>query len=383
MRRIALPIATALAALVALTVAPAAGARTIHVEQGESIQAGVDEADPGDKVLVEPGKYKERSQNCPFEADHTCAVVVEEDDIDLVAQSGRKPVVLKAKGDQADGIGVGTTLDPACLTDKSKRVDGSLVKGFTVKGFADDGVFLACVEDWRITKVRAINNLEYGIFPSHSIDGRVDHSFASGANDTGIYVGQSSDVRMDHNTATDNVSGFEIENSSGVGADHNTAEGNTGGILSFALPNLDVKSNSANTIEQNHVTNNNRPNTCLEPEDVVCTVPPGTGILLLAADTNEVKSNTVTGNNSLGIAVTNYCVGAQVPAEQCATIDIDPDPDGNRVISNTATGNGASSSLPPGFEFFAVDLAWDATGDGNCWSGNTAGTTFPDPLPAC
>jgi hypothetical protein len=31
----------------------------------------------------------------------------------------------------------------------------------------------------------------------------------------------------------------------------------------------------------------------------------------------------------------------------------------------------------------AVDLAWDGTGTGNCWSGNTAATFFPGPLPAC
>jgi hypothetical protein len=32
---------------------------------------------------------------------------------------------------------------------------------------------------------------------------------------------------------------------------------------------------------------------------------------------------------------------------------------------------------------FAVDLAWDTTGTGNCWAANQATTTFPAPLPAC
>lgn len=31
---------------------------------------------------------------------------------------------------------------------------------------------------------------------------------------------------------------------------------------------------------------------------------------------------------------------------------------------------------------FAVDLDWDLSGTGNCWSGNTTGTTFPTPLPS-
>jgi Right handed beta helix region len=122
-------------------------------------------------------------------------------------------------------------------------------------------VLLFCVEAWRVTHVSAVDNAEYGIFPSHSFDGRLDHSLASGANDTGHYVGQSFDSRMDHNVATDNVSGYEIENSVGVRADHNLAYGNTGGILSFTLPFLDVKVNHDNLIEHNVVRDNDRPNT--------------------------------------------------------------------------------------------------------------------------
>ncbi len=32
---------------------------------------------------------------------------------------------------------------------------------------------------------------------------------------------------------------------------------------------------------------------------------------------------------------------------------------------------------------FAVDLAWDLSGKGNCWEDNVAGTQFPAQLPAC
>jgi parallel beta-helix repeat protein len=378
-RRIALFGSVGLAALATLAFAAAAVAKTIHVRPGDSIQSAVKRADSGDKVLVHRGKYKERSRTCAFEPDRTCAVSVTEDDIRLV---GKKGAVLKAKGEQDDGIGVGTTLEAACLTDRSKRLQGSLIKGLKVRGFAEDGVFLACVEDWRITKTEAVDNAEYGLFPSHSVDGRIDHSFTSGANDTGFYIGQSRDARMDHNEATDNVSGYEIENSTDVRADHNLSEGNTAGILSFALPNLDIKVNDANRVDHNEVRQNNRPNTCLDPEETVCSVPPGTGILLLAADNNRVDSNEVTGNNSFGIAVADYCVALGVPAAECAALDINPAPDGNQVLSNRVTGNGTSPdpSLP---SVFAVDLAWDLSGSGNCWSQNQAGTTFPSPLPAC
>jgi len=290
--------------------------------------------------------------------------------------------VLEARDDQDEGIAVGKSGAADCLTDASKRVHGSLIRGLTVRGFEDDGVFLICVDHWRVTRVRAVDNREYGIFPSHTAIGRLDHSFASGANDAGHYIGQSTRASVDHNVARGNVSGFELENSSRIRADHNLATGNTGGILSFTLPNLDIKANSDNRIDHNRVLRNNKPNTCVEPEDAICDVPPGTGILVIATDRNRIVANRVTGNNSFGIALSNYCVATNLAPPDCATLDIEPNPDGNRVLNNTVKGNGTAPdpSLPA---VFAVDLAWDTTGTDNCWSNNRAGSTFPASLPAC
>jgi parallel beta-helix repeat protein len=360
-----------------------AQANTIRVKPGDSIQAAVDKAQPGDRILVKPGTYHEDGQPCPTEPSHTCAVAIEENNIRLVGvPSRRHRVVLEADGDQDEGIAVGKSGDADCLTDASKRVHRSLIRGLTVRGFEDDGVFLICVDHWRVTRVRAVDNDEYGIFPSHALIGRLDHSFASGANDTGHYIGQSSHARVDHNVARGNVSGFELENSSHIRADHNLATGNTGGILSFALPNLDVKSNSDNRIDHNVVRNNDKANTCTEPDDAVCDVPPGTGILLIATDRNRVVQNRVGGNDSFGIALSNYCLATGLQEPACSALDIEPNPDGNRILDNRAMGNGTAPAptLPP---VFAVDLAWDTTGTDNCWSGNKAGTTFPSPLPSC
>jgi parallel beta-helix repeat protein len=375
---------TALLALaLVLAFALPAEAKTIHVHKGQSIQAAVDRAKPGDRVVVSRGTYREDGGPCPTEPTHTCAVSITKNGIRLVgAGSKRHPVVLAVKGDQDEGIAVGKSSDASCLTDASKRVHGSLISGITVRGFHDDGVFLLCVDSWRVTRVRAVDNREYGIFPSHTVHGRLDHSFASGANDTGHYIGQSSHARVDHNVAKGNVSGFELENSSHIRADHNVSTGNTGGILSFTLPNLDVKSNSDNRIDHNRVFANNKANSCVDPGDSVCAVPAGTGILLVATDRNHVDSNKVTGNKSYGIALTNYCIALNVSATDCAALDIEPNPDGTRTIDNTAKKNGKAPdpSVP---SVFTVDLAWDTTGTDNCWSKNKADTTFPSPLPAC
>jgi cytochrome c peroxidase len=379
-------LSAAVVAALLLIISASAEAKVIKVHPGDSIQAAVDQANPGDTVQVAPGTYTETGQPCPAEPSNTCAVVIDKNDIGLKGTGGKGKATLQAAGGQDVGIGVGKTDDPSCLTDPSLRVQGSSLRKLTVQGFADDGVLLFCVSGWRINSLVARDNDEYAIFPSHSFNGRVDHSFASGAHDTGFYIGQSFNSRMDHNVATENVSGYEIENSIGVKADHNVAHDNTGGILSFTLPFLDAKVNSGNVIAHNTVRDNNAPNECSGGS--VCEVPSGTGILLVAADSNSVRQNQVTGNHSFGIAVSNICVAQQLDTDTCNLIstDIQPDSDNNRILRNTVLGNGTDPDpvLPP---VFAVDLAWDGTGVGNCWTGNVFGTFFwpgvPDPLPAC
>ena len=227
------------------------------------------------------------------------------------------------------------------------------------------------------------DNDEYGIFPSHVGQGRVDHSFASGSNDTGHLhrpVARRADRPQHRDRQRERLRDRE-QHERGRAAT-TSRYGNTGGILSFTLPGLDVRSNHDNEIANNNVHDNNKPNTCVDPDDTVCAVPPGTGILILAADTNnDPRQQRDRATTRSGSRSRTSARATQRPATR-RRLDIDLFPDGNHIVSNTVTGNGTNPD-PNVPSIFAVDLAWDFTGTGNCWSDNTAGTAFPSPLPRC
>ncbi len=151
---------------------------------------------------------------------------------------------------------------------------------------------------------------------------------------------------------------------------------NTGGILVFLLPFNPSKVQENCIVRRNRVVNNNTPNFA-DPNAIVSNVLKGTGIMLLAADKTEVYENEVIGNGSLGIMV----IGLQHLFPRGTNLDVDPNPDGNRIYNNIVRDNGKDPDerikrfgVPP------VDLLWDLSGKGNSWD-QPEGTRFPPELP--
>ena len=328
-------------------------AQTIAVQPGESIQAAVDRARPGDTIEIPYGVYHER-------------VVVDLSDITLrgVANEAGEYPVLDGEGRLPDGvIASGNNFTVGNLHLRNYTDNGVLVEGATGVHFHD---------------IIAENVGTYGVYPVRSTDVLIERVTVSGVNDAGIYAGQSENVIVRDSTAFGNVIGIELENTLGGEVYNNHLYDNSNGILIVLLPQLTSKISSGAKIYDNLVENNNLAN--FAPEGAVARiVPPGTGILLIASDNNEVTGNTITGNKTAGVAVFSLTgTGAFNENE----VDVGPLAEGNYVHDNTYENNGydpdpivAELGIPSG------DILWETTGTNNRFDESGA-TSFPPLLPS-
>ncbi|MFL5399530.1 MAG: NosD domain-containing protein [Myxococcales bacterium] len=380
---------TRMAAICALlSCAFAAEARTHVVHAGESIRAALAQARPGDTIQVLPGVYREGRP------DDLNALTITVDGIELVGKPRPgHPVVLENAGRQSFGVWVSPANSagpvpeadperPPCGFDGS-RIHGFRLEGFTVRGFEQHGVHLACVRDFRLEDNVAEGNHVYGLFPVLSEDGLVAGNVVRGSDkDAGIYVGQSDRVVIAGNFAEDNLLGLEVENSRDCSVLGNELTGNTLGIIVDILPGIIRLTQERTLVAANRVHDNNRENTA-EPDDIIAVLPSGIGVLLSGADTTRVTLNDVHGNQFAGIAVVSLCLAFALQGEACpADLDVNPDPDTNRIVGNRVTGNATVPTGTP-IDAFLADLVWDGSGTGNCWSKNHFGTSVPPQLPAC
>lgn len=337
------------------------GMPDIVVHAGSSIQVAVQKAKKGAVIFIEPGIYKE-------------AIVISKPGIKLVGKFSLNgdAVVIKNPGDEEDGISV---------TDEG---DGFVLVNVTVKDFEENGVYLDSVDNYIISGVKASNNGEYGIFPVHSNHGVVEFCVVTGSSDTGIYVGQSWDVKMQFNIAYGNVNGLEVENSTDVDVAFNQSFNNVLGVLVDLLPGKDIKTSSNVHVRLNNLYNNNHVNFG-DTEELEGSIPTGIGLLILGADKTIAENNTITRNGFSGIVVFStlvLSVIADVPPEDILA-DIEPNPDGSRITGNILHNNGFNPPVIPDLPLPGVDLLWDGSGTGNCWSKNVFTSAYPSPLPSC
>ena len=332
-----------------------------EVGAGESIQAAIDAARPGDTVVVAPGTYREN-------------VTITKDGITLrgagAAESGTllvAPATPHAspcnESGEVNGICVAGEFELG--TDRvGTPVHDVRVSGIAVRGFSRFGVVVYNAIDTTIAGVDAARNRHYGLV-AFTVSGiRILDSRSHDNGQGGFYIGDAphADAVFEGNAAYRNAESegiglFLRDASRGIVRD-NRLEGNCAGMLLVdtagdgPLAGWDVR---GNTVARNTAA-------CPPSEDVPVPLS-GVGIGLLGTDWTTVARNIVTANRPTGDTA---LAGGIVLASGHSVGGADP----NRTVvrDNDARGNGPA------------DLVSDGSGTANRVAGNRCVTSLPEGL---
>jgi len=223
-----------------------------------------------------------------------------------ISGAGKGKTILSFKGqiEGAEGILI-------------KNVDNISLEGFTVADSKGDAIKVqdcnnVIMRDLETTWTsgKLATNGAYGLYPVSSTNVLMEDCEASYAMDAGIYVGQSNNVIVRNNYVHHNVAGLEIENTKVGEVYGNRAHDNTAGMLIFDMPDLPQANGDKIKFYDNYMENNNGEN--FAPKGmIVSTLPPGTGMNIMAHSNIEIYNNTIKNHKTVGIMINSWMMTGQ------------------------------------------------------------------------
>ncbi|MEU0395601.1 right-handed parallel beta-helix repeat-containing protein [Streptomyces sp. NPDC006208] len=341
------------AALMAATglgaAAPAPAEVTHHlthfVRAGQSIQAAVDAALPGDTVTIAPGTYRQ-------------SVVIKKHNLTLRGTGGRtvlKPAAASSKNACAkSGNGI------CVLGTRALPVKGVRIQSLTLSGYKKSGIWATGTDRLTVQRVYSESNKVWGIAQEWSTRSVLTHNIARKNGDAGIFVANTVTLEagatdtggtvVGHNLLFDNRIGATIRRVRNLTVQYNSISGNCAGV--FVVGDESKPRAGDLTVRGNRISSNNKycKATARLPQIQ------GTGLVLTGAEDTLVDSNLIWDNVgkyplSGGIVLFKSFVGAANT--------------GNVIRGNVVLRNGPA------------DLANRDVGTGNQWTANMCRVSQP------
>ncbi|MDF9811504.1 right-handed parallel beta-helix repeat-containing protein [Streptomyces sp. SPB162] len=317
---------------------PAQAGSVLVVDRGQSIQATVDRAKPGDTVLVLPGTYRE-------------SVRITVPGITLRGSGDRTvlnpPAVTKGNACAAGGNGI-------CVTGTADRkVTDVTVESLTLSGFAKDALNATGTDRLNVRSVLGRNNGQYGISVekstrTHLSGNRLRDNGQAGAFLANLTNGEGGaldtrDAMISGNDLSGNRIGFVARRVRNLTFRNNSMTGNCAGV--FVVGDEGKPRAGALRIRHNRIVANNK----FCPANARLPFIQGSGIVLTGVENTTVELNRITDNvgtspMSGGVVLFPSFTGGPNS--------------GNTVKDNTALRNGPA------------DLSDRDTGLGNTFRGN-------------
>jgi hypothetical protein len=401
------------------------------------IQAAVDAARNGDRILLMPGVYREEPSRAAREPAPECADLYTENagvrvpsyEYQLKCPNAQNLIAIIGDGPdedircdrkcdlQVEGLGR-RPQDVLISGERSKlnviradRADGIYLKNFEIQNSDFNNIYALETNGFRFDDIESHHSREYGFLSFASDQGLYENLQAHHNGDSGIYPGagpegrcQRYGIEIRNSESYLNNIGYSGTAGNGVWAHDNKFHHNGTGMTtdSFAAGHPGMPQDCAKW-ERNYVYSNNldlfnaemdayckRPIEERDDPNKVCSTfqnPVGTGMLIAGGNGNIVRDNWIWDNWRNG--TTLHWVPATLRGED-STGQSENDPLSQYDTSNSNRYEGNHMGVRPDGtrDPNGTDFWWDEEGAGNCWSGNLGAggarpTSSPSTLPPC
>jgi nitrous oxidase accessory protein NosD len=355
-RQLTLLVCIAVATGTGLGAAPpsaAGGTRTVH--PGQSIQAAVNAAQPGDIIRIAPGTYRESvlitKPGLTLMGTGPQTVLVPGAKMPKTTATGRTPQTCAQQG---SGICVIGSAD--------KAVTGVHIRSLTLSGFKKNGLWASGTEGLDVRRVVSEKNGTWGIAQEKSVRGLFRHNTVRANGDSGIMIANVAAAEggatntlgtvVEDNRMENNRIGVTLRRVRNLSVRENEVTGNCGGV--FVVGDENKPAAGEMTISGNWIHHNNK--SCAATARMPALQ--GAGIVLTGSQGTLVRSNTIEDNvgsspYSGGVVLFKSFVGASNTdnlikdnvVQRNKPADLAGSDNGT---GNTFTGNRCEASKPTG-----------------------------------